>query len=199
MKTKKTRRLRAFFLKSPAIRAQGFTLIEMLTTMSVAAVLLAAAAPGLAGFVRSSRINGAQSELVSALMLARSEAAKRGVDVQMVGADALQPTNFAAGWQVGWDKNGDGVIDASAGSEELIRAYPALGKNVVVTASQAAPAVRFAATGFLSPPTRVVFNVCDSGDTSSTGEARGYRVSLEAVGLADIKPFADITPRPTCP
>lgn len=160
--------------------ARGFTLIELLTTVVVAAVLLAVAGPGLADFVRSSRLNGAQSELVSSMMLARSEAAKRGREVQLIATSGANGTDFSGGWVVGWDKNGNGSIDTANGSDEVIRSYPPPAMGVQICANAAAAAVRFAATGFLTPAVRVQFDVCDKN--------KGYLVSLEPVGLADVKP-----------
>lgn len=173
--------------------AAGFTLIEMMTAVVVMAVLLAVAAPGLAGFVQSSRVNAAQSELVSSMMLARSEAAKRGQDVRLVGTDRF-PTDFSAGWLVWWDANGDGVVDSSPGSVEVIRRYAAPGGSIIVRGTVAgAAAPKFAFTGFLSPATAVTFKVCDTAEP-----ARGYSVLLQPVGLADIQPFTDISPLPAC-
>ena len=51
---------------------RGFTLIEMMVTVAVLAIIMMVAAPNLAGFVRSSKVRSAQSELVASLML-RSE------------------------------------------------------------------------------------------------------------------------------
>lgn len=60
---------------------RGFTMVELLTTLVVLAVLLAIAAPGMTKFVNNSRLRSSHGELVSALTLARSEATKRGLPV----------------------------------------------------------------------------------------------------------------------
>ena len=90
-------------------RAGGFTLVEMLTAMRVLVVPLAIAAPSLATFIRSNRVRSAQSELVSALMLARSEAVRRGVRVGLQAKAAPAAGGLARGWRVWIDDNGDGV------------------------------------------------------------------------------------------
>ena len=70
--------------QSRSARAGGFTLIELMISITVMAILLVVVAPSLAGFVRSSKVRSAQSELVSSLRLARSEATKRGISVGVV-------------------------------------------------------------------------------------------------------------------
>ncbi len=94
-------------------RCGGFTLIEMLTTLSVLVVTLAIAAPSLSSFVRSSRIRSAQSELVSSLMLARNEAARRGVRVGVQAKGTAAAGGLARGWRVWVDDNGDGIDSAA--------------------------------------------------------------------------------------
>lgn len=75
-------------------RQRGLTLIEFLVTMMVAAVLLGLAVPGFQQLVSAQRLRAASFNLVTDLMLARSEAVKRRVAVQIVPA--------ADGWGQGW-------------------------------------------------------------------------------------------------
>ena len=58
-------------------KLRGFTLVELLITLTVLVITLAIAAPAMSGFVRSSQLSGTQTELIGALMLARSEARPR--------------------------------------------------------------------------------------------------------------------------
>ena len=156
----------------------GFTLIEMLTALSVLAVTLAIAAPSLGAFIRSSRIRSAQSELVASLMLARSEAARRGVPVTLRARDTAEAGGLARGWRVWADLNGNGVVD---GGESVLREVADLGMAVVVTPASTL-AVTYSPRGFLEPLAAVNLIVCGrAGD-------RGYPVSIQPAGLADLKP-----------
>lgn len=57
--------------------ARGFTLLELMFAIAIAAILFAAAGPSFETFIRQSRITSTINELVSAVHAARSEAVKR--------------------------------------------------------------------------------------------------------------------------
>jgi len=157
-------------------RARGFTLVELMTSVAVLAVLLVVAAPNLAGFLRSSKVRSAQSELVSSLMLARSEAAKRGATVGVVATAGSVGNEFGGGWKVWIDDNANGAVDVG---EVVIRDYPGFSGAVVLGKTAGVLPVAFAPTGFAADA--VTFKVCGASDT-----AKGYQVALQRVGLADV-------------
>lgn len=96
-------------------RTPGFTLVELLVTVAVAAILLALAVPGFGALVRSNRAEVQASSLVNSLGYARSEAVKRGVQVTVSPLAAGAPWN--GGWRVWIDRNGDGAYAAGADDE----------------------------------------------------------------------------------
>jgi type IV fimbrial biogenesis protein FimT len=61
----------------------GFTLIELMFTVVVLAVLLGIGVPNFRDFVRNSRMTAAANDLLADLNLARSEAVKRRVPVTL--------------------------------------------------------------------------------------------------------------------
>ncbi len=75
-------------------RARGFTLLELMITVVIAAILATLAAPSFREFVASQRVRNASFDLMTALTLARSTAITRYASV-----DVVKP---AGGWADGW-------------------------------------------------------------------------------------------------
>jgi len=79
-------------------RVRGFTLIELMVTIAVLALLVAVATPAMMSLVNSNRISSSAGELTAALQLARAEAIRRSATVTVCGsADGVACTN-GAGW-----------------------------------------------------------------------------------------------------
>jgi type IV fimbrial biogenesis protein FimT len=164
-------------------RLGGFTLIELLITLIVAAVLVAIAVPALSQFVDSSRLRASQSELVSALTLARSEATKRGLNVVVEAMAPAVGVEFNQGWRV-WvdaDANGSYAYNAGPPTEEVVREYPAATGIVRFATVGGVTRATFNSRGFLTTG-EIVFTVC-----GKAGVTKGYRIRLEPVGIADVE------------
>ena len=89
--------------------APGFTLIELMITISIAAILLAIGIPSMRDMIQQNRLTGNVNEFVAANMLARSEAIKRGTPVTLcrsVNAESASGSNACSGtagdWNTGW-------------------------------------------------------------------------------------------------
>jgi type IV fimbrial biogenesis protein FimT len=77
--------------------SRGFTLIELMVVVTIAAVMLGIAVPSFTGFVAGQRVKTAASEFAMAVVFARAEAIKRNADVTITAA-----ASGATGWQDGW-------------------------------------------------------------------------------------------------
>lgn len=89
--------------------AAGFTLIELVITIAIVAILLAVALPNFHDFVIHSTVNSTANDLVGALNTARAEAVKRGRPVAVIANGG----NWNTGWQVVVAKEtAPGVIEA---------------------------------------------------------------------------------------
>ena len=163
---------------------RGFTLIELMTTLSVLAISLALAAPALGGLIRGNRVRAAQGELVSSLMLARSEAARRGVQARVEAKADAAGGGFARGWTVWFDANANNTLD----SGETLRSVPDFGPGITLVAAGDVRNIVYSPRGFLVGGTRVTIKVC-AAPASASGN--GYQVLVEPIGLADT---SEITP-----
>lgn len=79
----------------PPRAASGFTLLELIVTLAVAAILVTVAIPGFATFITNQHVKTASQELFSDLLYARSEAIKRNGQVTVTKAGS-----WADGWTI---------------------------------------------------------------------------------------------------
>jgi prepilin-type N-terminal cleavage/methylation domain-containing protein len=101
------------------LRQKGFTLIELMVTLSVLFVLAVVAIPNLGGFLLRSQHQQVVGDLVSSMAFARSEAIKRGVPVTMAavssGSQRLQE-----GWRIFLDPERTATFDSATGSATVL-------------------------------------------------------------------------------
>ena len=150
----------------------GFSLVEMLVTLLVVAVLLGAAVPGLFNLVEQNRLQTTATRFMNTLMSARSEALKRNQQVVICrsidGTGCAGTGNWEDGWMTFADLDADGSKDAA---EPIITVHERLAK--ADTLRVAAPALQdqiaYSADGTTSAPG--VFVVCNrEQDTSLARE-----------------------------
>lgn len=108
---------------SPCSRALGFTLIELVVTIAILAIVSTVAAPSFNSFIGTMRAKSTAFDLISDLSYTRSEAIKsnRNTSMAPVGGD------WSKGWQV-LDNGGTVLRDRAALSSSLsIGTAPAAG------------------------------------------------------------------------
>ncbi len=102
----------------------GFTLVELMITLAVAAILATAAVPSFMSMIASNRVTSASNELVTALNLAKSEAVRSGQDTVLCKSG--DGVGCGGAWSDGWllfnDANGDGK---KGDGEQVIRVQAA--------------------------------------------------------------------------
>lgn len=129
----------------PKYRASGFTLIELMVTVALAAILAYVAIPNLSAFVRNAELTSATNALVAAMGTARSEALKLNYNAVVVPASG---NSWESGWIVFVDKNFNNTFDPA--TESVISRQAALPAYFTITALPASstPYVLFNASGY---------------------------------------------------
>jgi type IV fimbrial biogenesis protein FimT len=155
---------------------RGFTLLEAMVVMAVLVVVMAVGMPAMSEFAANNQVSATRSAFTTAVSLARTEAARRGVPVLIQPRSSGPAGNaYGPGWEIVVDADADGQAGST---EERVRRHEAL--PVGVRLDGGSPLV-FRATGWLDSSTDVSFTVCQA-----VGAAQGYRVTVTPSGVADV-------------
>lgn len=171
------------------IHSAGFSLLELMTTVSVAAILLAVGVPTFTDIIRNNRLTSAANDLQHSTQLARAEAVKRQVPVVVCasGNATAEPPSCNDGrfsqWVVFVDTDGDWALDAG---EMVLERHETLDPSVTVL-NEPNGIISYAASGFAQPgvaggkqPTRnVIF--CDRRGNQDIGNVSTARALLIGV------------------
>lgn len=159
---------------------RGFTLVELMVTIAVLAIVLAIAIPGMDELTLSNRLGAYANNLVASTHLARGEAIKRNAVVTMcVSTDG---ENCAAGgWEQGW------IVLAG---ENVVHIQQAVASGFKISESGGLAALDFQPTGFGA--TQAIFTVCRS--TPTVG-GRERVVTVSPTG----RPSVERTSAGSCP
>lgn len=173
--------------QSGELPQSGFTLLELIVTISIASILVALAMPSFTYVTRSNRMSGQINDLLADMQFARAEAIKEGSDVVVCSSAAGTSCSAATTWQTGWivfsDQNRNGAFDAG---ERILRVRGALsGGDTLQPQDGTTTAVRFNRDGFaVSLPGGALFTLHDAASTSAL--TRCLQVSL--VGALNTMP-----------
>jgi len=125
----------------------GFTLVELMITLAVAFVLVALALPSFRELSTRSNVTQLGNDLVLALNTARSEAVRRGTQVEVVGSTG----NWSTGWTIkadtGFNNNFDTTVTTHAKAPS---GYPVCTNANAPTGIGSSAAAIFNSTGSLA-------------------------------------------------
>ncbi|WP_191486224.1 GspH/FimT family pseudopilin [Pseudomonas sp. FEN] len=128
----------------------GFTLVELMVTLSVFAILVAIALPSFTSSIQGSKADTEASDLVRGLNFARLEAMNRGVSIR------IRPTTANAAWTT--DLGVLQVSDEGASPAKYIRVVAAMTSGATLAVTSGVTSIDFNNLGGLSVPgSAVVF------------------------------------------
>lgn len=136
---------------------RGVTLIELMITVAILAIVTMIAAPALQTTLSTRAVSSSSEDLSSAMRLARSEAMKRGLPVAVCAvsdpndsaASCLTDGDWSTGWVVFLDRDASGSIGAA---DSIVKVYsPERGvASITATAASGNPVAVFLPNGLLS-------------------------------------------------
>ncbi len=171
----------------------GFTLIELITTLVIAGILMALAAPSFSNFIKNNRLTTQANELLADLAFARSEGVKRAAPITVCKSTDGITCNDGANWHDGW-------IVTNTASGQVFRVHATLtGQNTMRGTANTGAGVSnrlvYDRTGRANNlGTAEDFRICDYAD----GPAKGRWIQIAVTGRARIAINAN-TSRPTPP
>ncbi|MEO6920040.1 MAG: GspH/FimT family pseudopilin [Collimonas sp.] len=145
----------------------GFTLVEMLVTITVAAILLAIAIPSFTSMLMNNRLSTQVSVLSGVMQYARSSALTQNINVQVCPFSTTGSITCGANWNSGWIV----ATKPAAGTGTLLKSYPV--SSNAPTLSSATSTVLFDTRGLAV--TQANFKFCDNRGASF---ARSLQVAL---------------------
>lgn len=156
----------------PRRSVAGFTLVELLITLAIAALIMSLGMPALMNMIQRSKLEGQARSLASMMVRSRSEAVKSGVET-VVFYDDGEFVSFA-------DVNGatlndppDGILGPISGQPQRSTDWILVRQRVTTPVSLSAPGAQDAVVGFANPDRpdgRAIFN--PDGSLSAEGSLR---------------------------
>ena len=148
-------------------RQRGLSLVELLVSIAILAVMLALAGPPMAATIREYQASAVRDDLAGALELARLEAQRRAAPVMLqrltgCGVTLVDGSDWSCGYQMYADDDRDG---AQGSAETAFRTFPVPLNNLVTHVTNTTSLIQFNTTGLANGGAQRF--LVRSGDASS--------------------------------
>lgn len=164
-------------------KQQGFTLIELMITLVVVAILVGVAVPSFQSFIKRNQAESLQTQVASAVSTARTEAASRNTSVSICASN--DGVSCGGSWTNGWIVFENPNRDTTKQADELTVATfdntssstfdVAQGQNPLNKLIQ----LTFSQQGFLVGQTSVLITICNA--QKETAYTRGLFVNASGL------------------
>jgi type IV fimbrial biogenesis protein FimT len=118
-------------LRRPVVQ-RGFTLVELMVVLVIAAILLGLGVPGFRNLIQSQRLTTTVNDLFAAINLTRAEAIKRGQRVDLTPLDGKD-------WSKGWAVYVDSPVNNPDGTTSPPDQIPSAASDVIIFTSGPIP------------------------------------------------------------
>ncbi|MDN5923495.1 MAG: GspH/FimT family pseudopilin [Xanthomonadales bacterium] len=146
--------------------ARGFTLIELMITITVSAILLAIAIPSFKHIMGTTKLGGVSNDLLADIKFARTQAVARSGDVAVASS--------SGGWASGWTVVASAT--SSGGSKSVLRVHDVIANTFTLDAGVASgdsgTKLAFSAQGTLKAPAKGVCFTITAPDKSHSDPVR---------------------------
>ncbi len=185
-------------------RSRGFSLLELMITITVMAILLAIAVPSLRDVIHRNEVSSASNALLASVSYARAEAITRGQLVSMCPGDESGCTSGSKVFDQGWIVYTYPAGAASAnkpyasGTSILLRTTAA--RTGVSIQSRTGTVISFGLQGQLEPSgtAPLVFATCyrsaDTGTGTITTAVPGVELDVNGSGSVTTKAATTCSP-----
>lgn len=175
-------------------RSTGFTLIELIITMAIAAVLAALAVPSFVQYQRNSELTSLTNSLLAAVNAAKGEAMKTGRNAFVIP----KGTGWNSGWIVYVDMNRDNSYtegtDVAVQTRDALKSYFSITGNSIAAGST--PYIKFDNSGYSvdnsAAPVALSLTIARSDAPSTSALEETRRVVVARTGrVRTCKPSTD--------
>lgn len=173
---------------------KGFSLIELLITISIIGFAAGVLGPPLYGLIRGNQVEAWNNDLIAALSLARSEAISRSKNVIIcVSQDGATcsgdgDNDWSSGWIVFADDNANNNID----NDEILQIFDTQDDSAVISRNGAggtAGKITYNSRGLITGGVGTL-TICSAGLGAGTeASVQGRQITLTAVGRVTMAQF----------